>query len=149
MSDTIRKEPNIRRRNARLALLLVALVPIIANAFVALKSLGAQRDAYARVARAHHAILLVQQAEDLIIASGKDYYLYRLFGGEERLTSYRKAMLALPAMEAKLRDLVAEGADQSNRLDRLASLIEQNNAIWRHRWRRPNQMTSSRPCSPN
>ena len=129
MSDTIRKEPNIRRRNARLALLLVALVPIIANAFVALKSLGAQRDAYARVARAHHAILLVQQAEDLIIASGKDYYLYRLFGGEERLTSYRKAMLELPAMEAKLRDLVAEGADQSNRLDRLASLIEQNNAI--------------------
>ena len=40
MSDTIRKEPNIRRRNARLALLLVALVPIIANAFVALKVAG-------------------------------------------------------------------------------------------------------------
>jgi hypothetical protein len=38
-------------------------------------------------------------------------------------------VLGLPAMLAKLRGLVAEKTVQSNGLDRLASLIEQNNAI--------------------
>jgi PAS domain S-box-containing protein len=129
MSDTIKAKANMRRRMTRLALLLLALVPIIANAVVAFRSLDELRDANARVARALQAILLVQQAEDLVVASGQDYQLYRLFGGEERLTSYRKAMLEWPAMQAKLRGLVAEGAVQSSRLDRLSSLIEQNNAI--------------------
>jgi PAS domain S-box-containing protein len=140
MSDTIRKEPNIRRRNARLALLLVALVPVIANAFVAFRSLGELRDANAKAVRALEATVLLQRAQDLVVTSDEAHYFYRLFSGEQHLASYRRAVLGLPAMLAKLRGLVAEKTVQSNGLDRLASLIEQNNAIL---------ATSMAPPQPN
>ncbi len=137
MSDTIKAEANMRRGMPRLALLLLALVPIIANAFVAFNSLGELRDANARVGRALQAIVLLQRAEDLVVASGEDYYLYRLFGGEQRLGSYREALRNCRRCRRSCAGLLPRGLSSPPGWTDWRRSSSRTMRPWRHPWRRP------------
>jgi PAS domain S-box-containing protein len=128
MSDTHTAGFLTRGHFPRLAFLLLAFVPIVANGIVALMSLEQVRLAYAQAQRAQQAITLLQQIEDLVEESGLDQRTYRLFGEAQYLDAYHKSQAELPPALLQLRELYAEDATTADRLDRLSSLIEQDSA---------------------
>jgi PAS domain S-box-containing protein len=128
MSDTIRTSSHTRRPLSWAVCLLLALLPIIANAFVALFSVNEQRGANVRVERALQAMLLLKEVENLAQDSARDQRLYRLFGDPRRLDAYRIARQELPGVLSQLPALVAEGVLRADRVDRLASMVRQDSA---------------------
>ncbi len=128
MSDTVRARTPTRGHMPRLAFLLLALLPIVANgviAFVSLRDLARSR---AETERSLEAILLLERVDDLAEDSARDQRAYRVYGDPQRLDAYRKAQAALPAKLQNLRDLVTEDGSDPDRLERVSALIAQDTA---------------------
>src|SRR5689334_10675516 len=101
MSDTIGARTRVGGRMARLALLLLACLLIIANGGAAFISMVELRDANARMERAMRAILELKVIEDRAEDSNQDQRNYRLFGSPQTLGDYRNARAELPSTRAR------------------------------------------------
>ena len=128
MSGTITASSLTRRPFSWAVCLLLAVLPIIANAVVALISVVELRGANASVERALEAIVALKEVEDFVEDSAADRRLYRLFGDPRHLASYRKAQQELEGALAQLPALVGEDGLRTNRVNRLVALIQQDSA---------------------
>jgi PAS domain-containing protein len=128
MSDSIRAGTYTRGRMPRLAFLLLALLPIIANGVIAFVSLRDLARTSADTERSLEAILLLERVGDQVQDGARDQRAYRVYGDPELLDSYRKARADLAAKLPRLRDLVTEDGSDPDGLGRLSSLIAQDTA---------------------
>ena len=80
MSDSIRAGAYTRGRKLRLAFLLLALLPIIANGVIAFVSLRDLARSNAETERSLEAILLLERVGDLVQDSARDQRAYRVYG---------------------------------------------------------------------
>ncbi len=128
MSGAITASSLARRPMSWAVCLLLALLPIIANAVVALISVVELRGANASVERALEAIVALKEVEDFVEDSGADRRLYRLFGDPRHLDSYRKAQQELEGALAQLPALVGWDGLRVNRVNRLVALIQKDSA---------------------
>jgi PAS domain S-box-containing protein len=128
MGDSIRAGIYTRGHMPRLAFLLLALLPIVANGVIAFVSLRDLARTSAETERSLESILLLERIGDLSDASGRDQRTYRVYGDPQLLGAYRKAQAEMPAKLQRLRDLVAEDGSDPDRLERVSSLITQDSA---------------------
>ena len=128
MSDTIRARIRALGHMPRLAFLLLALLPIVANGVIAFVSLRDLARTTVATERSLKAILLLKRVEDLAGDSARDQRAYRVFDDPAQLGAYRKARAELAAKLPSLRDLVTEDGRDPDGLGSLASLIAQDTA---------------------
>ena len=128
MGDSIRAGIYTRGHMPRLAFLLLALLPIVANGVIAFVSLRDLARTSAETERSLESILLLERIGDLSDASGRDQRTYRVYGDPQLLGAYRKAQAEMPAKLQRLRDLVTEDGSDPDWLERVSSLIAQDTA---------------------
>ena len=96
MGDSIRAGVYTRGHKLRLAFLLLALLPIVANGVIAFVSLRDLARSNAETERSLEAILLLERVGDLVQDSARDQRAYRVYGDPLALDAYRKARAKLP-----------------------------------------------------
>ena len=103
------------------ALLLITVNGVLASGYVyEFHQARVQADRSLRIQQ------MLQRIEDSCERSGEAQRSYRLFGDERQLAQYRAASDQLPVRLAQLRDLI--GSEEPERFERLAMLIEQDQA---------------------
>ena len=103
------------------ALLLITVNGVLASGYVyEFHQARVQADRSLRIQQ------MLQRIEDSCERSGEAQRSYRLFGDERQLAQYRAASDQLPVRLARLRDLI--GSEEPERFERLAMLIEQDQA---------------------
>jgi PAS domain S-box-containing protein len=128
MGDSIRAGVYTRGHKLRLAFLLLALLPIVANGVIAFVSLRDLARSNAETERSLEAILLLERVGDLVQDSARDQRAYRVYGDPLALDAYRKARAKLPEKLERLRDLMTEDGSDPDRFGRVSALIGQDTA---------------------
>lgn len=128
MGDSIRAGVYTRGHKLRLAFLLLALLPIVANGVIAFVSLRDLARSNAETERSLEAILLLERVGDLVQDSARDQRAYRVYGDPLALDAYRKARAELPEKLERLRDLMTEDGSDPDRFGRVSALIGQDTA---------------------
>jgi PAS domain S-box-containing protein len=128
MGDSIRAGVHTRGHMPRLAFLLLALLPIVANCAIAFVSLRDLARSNAETERSLEAILLLNRIENLVQDSARNQRTYRVYGDPRLLDAYRKDQAELPVKLQRMRDLVMEDGSDPDLLARVSALIEQDTA---------------------
>jgi PAS domain S-box-containing protein len=128
MGDSIRAGIYTRGHMPRLAFLLLALLPIVANGVIAFVSLRDLARTSAETERSLESILLLERIGDLSDASGRDQRSYRVYGDPQLLDAYREAQAELHAKLQRLRDLETKDGSDPDWLERVSALIAQDTA---------------------
>jgi PAS domain S-box-containing protein len=111
-----------------LALLLFAFLPIVANGVVALIAVDQLRVANSKVQHTLEAMQALKELDDLTGFSSRDQRGYRVFGDPALREAYRAKQAAIPAVLRRARELITADGSNPRDLDRIASLIAQDNA---------------------
>jgi len=128
MSDSTRARPYTRQRIAQQIGVPLALLLIVVGGVFNVLMLRESGQADARLEHTLQVMLTLIKARGLVEDAGRYRHVYRLFGDSRSLDTYRDIQQELPTVLQQLRDTITADDNLSARLERVATLIDQDNA---------------------
>ena len=128
MRDTIRFQPEARRRVPRLVWFLLALLVIVANSTFGFVVLREFHQADVAMEHTRQAVSEIRTVRDLVDTCGWGQHTGRNSDAAQQAAATANARLSLPSELQRLSGLVADDALQASRSTQLTALIDQDEA---------------------